>query len=63
MFILKDHMKLLLTFPVWIPALEQKLTQIFILTLLWGASKGFMKALKAFQKPFEAPQKFVKIKF
>ena len=56
-------MKLLLTFPVWIPALEQKLTQIFIFTLLWGASKGFMKALKAFQKPFEAPQKFVKIKF
>ena len=26
------------------------------------ASKGFMKALKAFIKPFEAPQRSVKIK-
>ena len=30
-------------------------------TLLWGASKGFMKALKAFTKHFEAPQRCVKI--
>ena len=29
--------------------------------LLFGASKGFMKALKVFIKPFEAPQS-VKIK-
>ena len=56
-------MKLLLTFPVWIPALEQKLTQIFIFTLLWGTSEGFVEALKAFLKTFEAPQRFIKIKF
>ena len=30
--------------------------------LLCGASKSFMKALKAFKKPFEAPQRIVKIK-
>ena len=39
-----------------------KLTQIFIFTLRCGASKGFMKTFKAFIKPFEAPQKSVKIK-
>ena len=31
-------------------------------TLLYDASKGFMKAIKAFIKPFEASQKSVKIK-
>ena len=36
---------------------ERKLTSIFIFTLLCGASKGFMEALKDFRKPFEAPQK------
>ena len=36
--------------------------KIFIFTLLCGASKGFLKAFKAFIKPFEAPQKSVKIK-
>ena len=30
--------------------------------LLCGASKGFMKALKALIKPFEAPQRSVEIK-
>ena len=30
--------------------------------LFCGASKGFMKAVKAFMKPFEAPQRSVKIK-
>ena len=30
--------------------------------LLCGASKGFMKAFKAFIKPLEAPQRSVKIK-
>ena len=30
--------------------------------LLCGASRDFMKALKAFRKPFEAPQRSVKIK-
>ena len=34
----------------------------FYFTLLYGASKGFMKALKVFIKPFEAPQRSVKIK-
>ena len=62
-----------LTLPVPIPYEDKKLTEIFILTLLCGASKGFMKALKglhktfwgtlkAFIKPFEAPQRSVKIK-
>ena len=45
-----------------IPDKVKKLSQIFIFTLLCGASKGFMKALKAFIKPFEAPQRSVKIK-
>ena len=35
---------------------------IFIITLLCGVSKGFMKVLQAFIKPFEASQKSVKIK-
>ena len=39
----------------------KKSSQNFIFTLLCGASKGFMKAFKAF-KPFEAPQRSVKIK-
>ena len=34
---------------------------MFIFTLLCSASIGFMKALKAFIKPFEAPQRNVKI--
>ena len=41
------------------PDEEKKLTQIFIFTLLCGASTGFTKA---FIKPFEAPQRNVKIK-
>ena len=32
-------------------------------TLLCGAAKGFMRALKAFIKPFEAQQRSVEIKF
>ena len=31
-------------------------------TFICGASKGFMKAFNAFIKPFEAPQRSVKIK-
>ena len=31
-------------------------------SLLCDVSKGFMKAVKAFIKPFEAPQRSVKIK-
>ena len=56
---------MLLIYPVAIPDKEKKLTSIFIFTLLCGASKGFMKALKAlkaFIKPFEVPQRSVKIK-
>ena len=44
-----------------IPVGERKLTSLFIFTLLYGASKGFMKVLKAFVKPFEVPQESVKI--
>ena len=51
-----------LNFPVPIPDEEKKLSQIFIPTLLCGASKGFIKAFKGFIKPFEAPQRSVKIK-
>ena len=34
----------------------------FFFTLLGGTSKGLMKALNVFTKPFEAPQRSVKIK-
>ena len=51
-----------LTLRVPIPDNEKKLSEIFIFTLLCGALKGFMKTLKAFIKPFEAPQRSVKIK-
>ena len=50
-----------LTLNVPIPDKKKKLTEMFILTLLCSASIGFMKALKAFIKPFEAPQRNVKI--
>ena len=50
-----------LTLPVPTPDEEKKLTSIFIFIFFCGASKGFMKALKAFIKTFEAPQS-VKIK-
>ena len=36
---------------------------IFIFSLLWGASKGFMKAFKAFIKPFGGAQRNLKLKF
>ena len=35
---------------------------MFIFTILCGASKGFMKTLKAFIKLSEAPERSVKIK-
>ena len=40
----------------------KKLYKLFISALLCLTSKGFMKALKAIIKPFEAPQRSVKIK-
>ena len=49
---------IILTLNVPIPDKVQKLSEVFIFTLLCGASKGFMKAFK----PFEAPQRSVKIK-
>ena len=42
--------------PVLIPDRKKKSTQIFIFTLLYVASKGIIKAIKDFIKPFEAPQ-------
>ena len=57
-----DVVPLFLTLPVPILDEERKLTQILILTILCGPAKGFMKALKAFIKLFEAPQKNMKIK-
>ena len=38
------------------------MSEIVIFTLLCGASKSFLKAFKALIKPFEAPQRSVKIK-
>ena len=35
---------------------------MFIFALLFGAEKDFIKDIKAFIKPFEAPQRNVKIK-
>ena len=57
----KNEIKIL-TLNVPIPDKVKKLSKNFTFTLLCGASKGFMKAFKAFIKPFEAPQKSVKIK-
>ena len=51
-----------LTLPVPIPDEERKLTSIFNFILLCGASKGFMKAFKAFIKFFEALKRSVKLK-
>ena len=52
----------ILSLNVPIPDKKKKLTEIFILTLLCGASEGFMKAFKAFIKSFKAPQRSAKIK-
>ena len=54
--------KIILFLPVRTLDEEKKLSYIFIFTLLCGAWKGFLKALKAFIKPFKAPQSSVKIK-
>ena len=53
---------MLLTLPVPISNDEKKLNKIFIFTLFCDASKGFLKTLKAFIKPFETPQRSVEIK-
>ena len=48
--------------PLKIPDEEKKLNSAFIFTLLCGASKVFIKATKDFIKPFETPQRSMKIK-
>ena len=53
---------LLLALPVPIPDEEKNQVKFFSFALLFGASKGFMKAFKAFIKPFEVPQRSAKIK-
>ena len=47
----------MLTLPIPIPNEENKLSQILFSHFFYGASKGFMKALR-----FEAPHRRVKIK-
>ena len=54
-------LKLTLLAP-WISESSIKIKNLFIFTLLLGVSKCFMKALKAFTKPFEAPQRSGKMK-
>ena len=39
------------------PRRREKINLNFIVTLLCGTSKGFIKALKAVIKPFKAPKK------
>ena len=41
---------------------RKKITKIFIFTLPCDGSRGFMKSLKAFTKPFEVLQRSAKIK-
>ena len=63
------QVELTLTLAIQILDEERKLTYIFIFTHLFQASKGYMKAcgaskgfMKAFIKPFDAPQESEKIK-
>ena len=44
------------------PGQREKIDLRFYFTLLYDASKGFMKALETFRKPFGAPQRSLKIK-
>ena len=58
-----EPFSLKLTLPA--PCISESCIKIkinFNFTLLFDASKGFMKALKAFIKPFEASQRSVKIR-
>ena len=57
-----DYGRSILTLPVPIPGQDKIFFLIFIFTRLCDASKGFMKALKAFIKPSEGTQRSVKIK-
>ena len=60
--LLHSFSSITLILPVPILDAERKSTYVFIFILLCGASKGFKKAFKAFIKPFEAPQRSVRIK-
>ena len=51
-FVAEVTFKVSLALPVPIPDDEKKFSQIFIFTLLCGASKGFMKVLFLFQNNF-----------
>ena len=67
LILIRDRLQILLLIlsefkPCSNPGRREKINLNFIFTLLCDASKGFMKALKAFIKPFEAPQRSVKIK-
>ena len=44
------------------PGRREKTNLNFIFTFLCGATKDFMKAFKGFVKPFEAPQRSMKVK-
>ena len=44
------------------PERREKINVSFYFCIVCGPSKGFIKALKAFTKPLEAPQRSVKIK-
>ena len=50
-FTKSEYRTTILTFPLPIPDEEKNSSQVFILTFLYGTSKGFMKTLKAFRKP------------
>ena len=51
-----------LTLPVPILDKEKKLTQNFYFHTSFWCLKDFMKAVKVFIKPFEEPQRIMKIK-
>ena len=44
------------------PGRREKINLNFYFTIACGDTKGFVKAFKAFKKPFETPQRNVKIK-
>ena len=44
------------------PRILESCFKILIFTLLYGDSKGLMKAFQAFTKPFEAPKRSLIIK-
>ena len=51
----EQNMSKILILSVPIQDEEKQSTEMFIFTILCGASKAFLNALNAFIKPFEAP--------